>query len=231
MNIKSNIRSRLREWNNIKGQITARLQGIGFIRKNSKDWEKTFDSIDDWICIIDLNSTILRSNLTIEKYFNLDVRDSIGVQCCKLAHGTKTSLKECPLPRMLKSGKRESAEIKTQDDRWMLITVDPIFDKKGEITSVVHIARDITHRILIQNERKRLVKDLKQALVQIKTLHGLIPICSHCKKIRDDKGYWNLLESYIETHSQASFSHGMCPECSEHLYGQEDWYLDMKKNK
>ncbi len=153
------------------------------------------------------------------------------MQCCKLAHGAKVSLKESPLPRMLKSGKRESAEMKTQDDRWMLITVDPIFDKKGEITSVVHIARDITQRILIQNERKRLVKDLKQALVQIKTLHGLIPICAHCKKIRDDKGYWNLLESYIETHSQASFSHGMCPECSEHLYGQEDWYQAMKKNK
>lgn len=54
---------------------------------------------------------------------------------------------------------------------------------------------------------------LKKALAEIKTLQGIIPICSYCKKIRDDKGYWNQLEAYIHTHSEAQFSHGVCPEC------------------
>jgi DNA-binding NarL/FixJ family response regulator len=71
--------------------------------------------------------------------------------------------------------------------------------------------------------------ELELALSEIKTLQGIIPICAQCKKIRDDKGYWNLLESYIQKHSAAQFSHGMCPECSDDLYGNEAWYIEMKK--
>lgn len=69
---------------------------------------------------------------------------------------------------------------------------------------------------------------LKQSLEEINTISGLIPICASCKKIRDDKGYWNLLEAYIEKHSDASFSHGICPECSDRTYGGQDWYVAMK---
>jgi len=72
---------------------------------------------------------------------------------------------------------------------------------------------------------------LQKALDEIKTLKGIVPICAHCKKIRDDKGYWNLLESYIENHSEAEFSHGMCPDCIEEFYGEEDWYIKMKSDK
>ncbi|MBF9018990.1 MULTISPECIES: hypothetical protein [unclassified Oceanispirochaeta] len=72
---------------------------------------------------------------------------------------------------------------------------------------------------------------LEQALSEIKTLKGIVPICAHCKKIRDDKGYWNFLESYIEKHSDASFSHGLCPECADELYENEDWYKKEKKSQ
>ncbi|MFH0725824.1 MAG: DUF3365 domain-containing protein [Pseudomonadota bacterium] len=66
--------------------------------------------------------------------------------------------------------------------------------------------------------REKMVGELKTALDNIKTLKGLLPICSSCKKIRDDKGYWNQIEGYIETHSEAEFSHGICPECAKKLY-------------
>ena len=56
-------------------------------------------------------------------------------------------------------------------------------------------------------------EDLKAANNEIKTLRGLIPICSYCKKIRDDKGIWDILEAYLSKHSEAKFSHGVCPEC------------------
>ncbi len=78
-------------------------------------------------------------------------------------------------------------------------------------------------------EREQLIKDLEKALAEIKTLRGLIPICSKCKKIRDDKGYWNIIESYIEQHSEAVFSHSMCPACMDDCYGEEDWYQEMKE--
>jgi hypothetical protein len=77
---------------------------------------------------------------------------------------------------------------------------------------------DITKRKEIEADREKLIDKLQDALNKIKTLRGIIPICASCKKIRDDKGYWNQLESYIKEHSEANFSHGICPECIEKLY-------------
>ena len=69
-----------------------------------------------------------------------------------------------------------------------------------------------------KRELEKTNEELKAALETIKTLHGIIPICSHCKKIRDDKGSWSQLESYFSKHSEAQFSHGICPECVKELY-------------
>jgi PleD family two-component response regulator len=69
--------------------------------------------------------------------------------------------------------------------------------------------------IRTEQERDRLIGELKQALSKIKQLSGLLPICSHCSKIRDEKGVWNRLETYIEAHSEADFSHSICPACAE----------------
>ncbi len=66
--------------------------------------------------------------------------------------------------------------------------------------------------------QKDLVEKLQTALAEVKKLSGLLPICCHCKKIRDDKGYWTQVEGYISTHSEAEFSHGICPECREKHY-------------
>jgi PAS domain S-box-containing protein len=93
------------------------------------------------------------------------------------------------------------------------------------------IARDITERKLAEEERELLIKGLQKALENVKTLSGLVPICSYCKKIRDDNGYWNQIESYLQKHSNAEFSHGICPDCSDTLYGDKDWYIEMKKKK
>ena len=69
-----------------------------------------------------------------------------------------------------------------------------------------------------QLRQERLIAELRSAMEKIKTLGGLLPICSNCKRIRDDKGYWNLLESFIKDHSGAEFSHGICPPCMTQLY-------------
>ncbi len=68
----------------------------------------------------------------------------------------------------------------------------------------------------------------KQAREKIKILNGLLPICSSCKKIRNDEGYWKQIDVYIQKHSEAEFTHSMCSECSDELYGKEDWYIEMK---
>jgi AmiR/NasT family two-component response regulator len=72
---------------------------------------------------------------------------------------------------------------------------------------------------------------LQTALDDVETLSGMLPICSSCKKIRDDKGYWNQLEIYIEKHSDVLFSHGICPDCADNIYGDAPWYQKYKQNK
>jgi CHASE3 domain sensor protein len=83
---------------------------------------------------------------------------------------------------------------------------------------IIHI--DIKRRKRAEIEKERLILQLQETLVKVKTLSGLLPICASCKKIRDDRGYWNQIEVYIRDHSQADFSHSMCPEC------MKKWYPD-----
>jgi len=66
---------------------------------------------------------------------------------------------------------------------------------------------------------------------EVTVLEGILPICATCKKIRNEKGDYEQIEKYVSEHSNASFSHGICPECSDKIYGNEAWYIDMKKSK
>ncbi|HCY87380.1 MAG TPA: response regulator [Desulfobacteraceae bacterium] len=75
------------------------------------------------------------------------------------------------------------------------------------------------------------MRKLEEALAKVKKLTGLLPICVNCKKIRDDKGYWNRVESYLQKNTEATFSHGLCPDCNDELYGDKKWYQRMKKEK
>jgi hypothetical protein len=98
----------------------------------------------------------------------------------------------------------------------------PLRTASGEIAGAVITFSDDTVRRGAEAERERLIAELQDALTHIKTLSGIIPICMHCKKIRDDKGYWNRLEEFIHEHTELEgFSHGLCPECFEKYYPEE----------
>ena len=86
---------------------------------------------------------------------------------------------------------------------------------------LVGVGIDITQRVNSENEKENLILKLQEALAQVKKLSGFLPICSSCKKIRDDEGYWNQIEAYISEHSEAEFSHGLCPDCMKKWY--PDW--------
>lgn len=85
---------------------------------------------------------------------------------------------------------------------------------------------EIDERKLAQIEKDKIIVELKNALLKVKTLSGLLPICASCKNIRDDNGYWNQIESYIKTHSEAEFSHSICPDCAKKLYPDIDIYTE-----
>lgn len=90
--------------------------------------------------------------------------------------------------------------------------------EEGKIIATVTAFRNISEIKHAEQEREKLITQLQKALAEIKTLHGILPICSSCKKIRDDKGSWTQMEAYISEHTDAEFSHGLCAECAKKLY-------------
>ena len=96
---------------------------------------------------------------------------------------------------------------------WVSISAVCI-DWKGE-PAILALLTDITEKKILEREKEQSLIELQKALSEVKTLSGLLPICSSCKKIRDDSGYWNQLETYFDEHSELKFSHGICPECAQ----------------
>lgn len=108
-------------------------------------------------------------------------------------------------------------------DRWVKIN--------SNLESLVHERTgDLNNKIQELNASKKnniqLIGELKKALKEVKTLSGFLPICSHCKKVRNDNGYWDQIETYIKKHSEAQFSHSICPDCAEKYYPDFGIYKD-----
>jgi PAS domain S-box-containing protein len=124
---------------------------------------------------------------------------------------------------LLKSGEpligreEEISALPGEDSIWHLTTKVPLRDGHGNISGLIGISRDITGLKRLQIEREGLIADLQKALVSIKRLNGLVPICAWCKRIRKDDGYWASLEQYIVEHSEAVLSHGICPDCARRV--------------
>jgi len=101
---------------------------------------------------------------------------------------------------------------------WLDVAVSFIRDDVGRVMGFHSVARNITGQKQSADEREKLIGELQAALMEVKRLGGMLPVCAHCKKIRDDRGYWNPMETYISQHSEALFSHCICPECASKVY-------------
>ncbi|MCA9410446.1 MAG: response regulator [Candidatus Omnitrophica bacterium] len=88
-------------------------------------------------------------------------------------------------------------------------------DQSSYVSVLPEVIANVLKRRKTEEERDRLIQELQDALATIKTLKGLIPICSMCKKVRDDEGFWTEVDSYLKEHSEAQISHGLCPDCFE----------------
>ena len=103
-------------------------------------------------------------------------------------------------------------------ERYLIFDASPVFGPDHRLLAAIETLQDISELKRTEEERKSLNIKLQEALDKVKILSGLIPICAGCKKIRDDKGYWNQLEEYLEQHSEAFFSHGLCPDCARRFF-------------
>jgi PAS domain S-box-containing protein len=183
--------------------------------------EDVTQGITESILLISKDFKIIWANKTALEQVGLTLSEIAGRPCHEISHCRDTPCEPpddpCPLPELLRSGTAKMVEHTHFDkDRNRLaveVNVYPVRNEYGDIDKIIHISKNITERKRLEEERERLVIELQEALQNVKALSGLLPICASCKKIRDDKGYWNQIESYIRDHSEAQFTHGMCPEC------------------
>jgi PAS domain S-box-containing protein len=148
------------------------------------------------------------------------------VTCHQLTHGSSTPCSDdahpCPFEKVKETGLPVTVEHVHRDQHGRSRNFEvhgvPVFDDKGRIIQMIEYCIDISERKQTAEQREQLIQELQNALNEVNTLSGLLPICSSCKKIRDDKGYWNNLEQYISRHSSVEFSHGICPDCAQTLY-------------
>lgn len=173
------------------------------------------------LIITGLNGIIRFANPSFCKMFDISREDIIGMNAADL-FSTKEVRTFSDVVEIVDIGKDDTQEfiVENKEGRSFVMEVSAsnVTSSSGELVGRMASFIDITEKKEIEADREKLIAKLQDALNKIKTLRGIIPICASCKKIRDDKGYWNQIEIYIKNHSEADFSHGICPECAEILY-------------
>jgi two-component system cell cycle sensor histidine kinase/response regulator CckA len=180
------------------------------------------ETCDDAIISQTLGGTVLSWNSGAEKMFGYSAREMVGESIETLVPPDQQE-EILTIRDVIERGRRvERIEtVRLRRDGVPIdvsITVSPIKNAEGDIQGASIVLRDITERKRQEKERLRLIEELKEALKRVKTLNGLLPICASCKKIRNDGGYWEQVESYIRSRSNAEFTHGICPDCVRSLY-------------
>jgi two-component system sensor histidine kinase VicK len=179
------------------------------------------------IYVIDLQGKITFMNPEAERLLGwtreeLNEKGAHDLVHYRKADGTLLPPEACQMHNVIKSGKNYMSvdEVFVRKGGTVFpiaVVTSPIWED-GKVVSAVTAFRDISSQKELEQERSQLILAYEDALNNIKTLKGLVPICASCKKIRDDKGFWNHLEVFIQQRTNAEFSHGICPDCAKRLY-------------
>jgi|SRR5215469_8895266 len=178
------------------------------------------ESCDDAIVSKDLNGLVTSWNSSAERIFGYRADEMIGQSITRIIPPELIDEERVIIGKIL-SGQRvdhyETVRVKKNGERIdVSLTVSPVKDITGRVIGAAKVVRDITVRKRADRAvREHMEKALQEALTSVKVLSGLLPICAGCKRICNNLGAWQSVESYISSHTEAEFTHGMCPECCE----------------
>ena len=203
-------------------EITERMLAERDLRQSNLTLENVLDSSSP-LCITNVDFEIVQANKAyMEIWPKTSTKEGKGIKCYESRPGALCHSDDCPLHQVINGRNEvtvESAKYKTKEGtNTFLISARPFKDAEDNLIGVVESFQNISARIKAENVKAELIDELQEALDRVNLLGGLLPICASCKKIRDDKGYWNQIEIYIRDHSEAEFSHGICPDCAKKLY-------------
>jgi len=178
------------------------------------------EAIGDALSIHDTNFKILYQNEKAKKI----IGNHTGKFCYKAFEQKDSICEDCPLALTFTDGKVRTVERRNPSRKELIveITTSAIRDSHGDIIAGIEVVRDITRRKRWEDEREKLILGLQESLSKVKTLKGLLPICSSCNKIRDENDNWTNIDVYIRDHSQAELTHGYCPQCVAKYFSTDD---------
>ncbi len=209
----------------LEQEAAARKKAEAHLKAQSETkFRSVAQSAKDAIITADAKGNIAFCNTAADKMFGYREGELIGQSISVLMPQRFRAAHESGMTRVAASGKsrliNKTVELYgiTKDGREFPVELSLSNWKSGDHTFYAGIIRDISERKQHEKEREALIDNLKTSLAKVRKLSGLLPICASCKKIRDDRGYWNQIEAYIRDHSEAEFSHGICPECTRKLY-------------
>ena len=186
-------------------------------------FREAMDHVPAYVYMKDPQSRYIYANRLTLEMFGCSANELVGCDDTRFfPPDTVKRLRE--VDALVFAGGRTSEEIDVADAGakrrvyWEVKTPIYVEPERKTVWGLLGISTDITDRKQAEEKQAKLVAELQKALSEVRTLRGFLPICSHCKKIRDDKGYWGQIESYIQEHSDAEFSHGICPECAKKYY-------------
>jgi len=204
------------------------------LRKSENLFRKVFDILPVGLWIADENGKVLKGNPEGAKIWGpaplVDQPDYGLFKARRLPSGEEVAPEDWALAHTVNNGVTvvdELLEIDAFDGqkKTILNFTAPVLDDNGHIEAAIVVNRDVTELKRAEAAKEKLIHELQDALAKVKKLSGMLPICASCKKIRDDQGYWTQIEAYIRDHSEADFSHSICPECAKKLY--PDFYEEM----
>ena len=183
-------------------------------------------------CTLSEKGLILEANLTAATLLSVSRSALVKQRLTRFIFNEDQDIYYRHRKQLFETGEPQACELRmVQQDGiffWAHLTATTAQETDGESIFRV-VMSDITDRKRSEKERELLISELTDAMIQVKKLSGLLPICSYCKKVRDDKGYWNQIEAYIQDHSEAQFSHSICKECADKYYSDLDIYDDNGK--
>ncbi len=185
----------------------------------SSQAEVILASLGDPCTIIGRNFSVLYENEAAKDLWGTN----LGKKCYTAYHDRPAPCEDCHAEKVFADGQIHKTEQVTrikESELHLEVTSAPLRDATGTITAVVNITRDVTIRKMVEKGKEHLIRELQGSLAKTKRLNGLLPICSYCKKIKDSSGAWQQLESYLRSHAEVEFSHGICQECSEKHHPQ-----------
>ncbi len=215
-----------------------RRQAREVLRASEESYRSVMTAVPDPVVVYDIEGRVQYINPAFTRFFGWTL-DELKGRRIDFVPENERAVTQARIQETIASGFCTVFETrrytKAGDLPYVSISAANYRDDDGNPTGIVVNLHDISeqkhteaelvkHREHLEERVKERTAELEESLARVKVLSGLVPICSACKKIRDDQGFWNQIDTYIEQHSEALFSHGLCPDCTHDLYKDQPWY-------